>query len=59
MVTKEEKREEIVDRIVQIREISAELQVELNKRGIEALTELIKDQVEDMSRNKIWEYLEV
>ena len=58
MVTKEEKREDVVERITQIRKIGAELHVELNKRGIEDLSTTVTNEVEYMCESAIRDYLE-
>ena len=55
----EEKRERIVDEIIEIRENSVVLKAELHQRGVEGLDKAVKDQTEDMIRDKIWHYLEV
>ena len=59
MVTKEKKKEDVVERIRQIREIGAELQVELNKRGIEDLSTTVTNEVEYLCETAIRDYLEV
>ena len=57
MATKEEKRKDIVDDISEMRDNGAALQVEFHKRNMLGLSEVVKEQVDNWIREKVWDYL--
>lgn len=57
MVTKEEKRKEIVDDIAELQSNGATLQGELHERGMVGLSNTVKEQTDNLIREKVWDWL--